>query len=229
MPVEVAPIAHYHMGGVEGRRAHDERLPGLFAAGEVVGGANGANRLSGNAITESVGVRPPRRPERRRARRACDAHAIAATTAGLPLDLLRAGATGRDAPNTAAMIARLQAHHGRRCRAVPHRRQNFAARSPASPRSDESSAGGRSAIGSAAFDLQRLDWFDLRNMLRWRRRWRSRRSTAPKAAARISARIFRRLLPHWQVHQRVRWRDGDVAISGAPAEALAWHRKRSPR
>ena len=52
-PVEVAPIAHYHMGGigVDGRLA--VRVPGLFAAGEAVGGANGANRLSGNAITEA--------------------------------------------------------------------------------------------------------------------------------------------------------------------------------
>ena len=51
--VEVAPIAHYHMGGigVDGRLA--ARVPGLFAAGEAVGGANGANRLSGNAITEA--------------------------------------------------------------------------------------------------------------------------------------------------------------------------------
>ena len=52
--VEVAPIAHYHMGGI----AVDARLatcvPGLYAAGEAVGGANGANRLSGNAITEAL-------------------------------------------------------------------------------------------------------------------------------------------------------------------------------
>jgi succinate dehydrogenase/fumarate reductase flavoprotein subunit len=54
MPVEVAPIAHYHMGGV----AVDERMasgvPGLYAAGEAAGGANGANRLSGNAIPEAL-------------------------------------------------------------------------------------------------------------------------------------------------------------------------------
>jgi succinate dehydrogenase/fumarate reductase flavoprotein subunit len=30
------------------------RVPGLYAAGEAVGGANGANRLSGNAITEAL-------------------------------------------------------------------------------------------------------------------------------------------------------------------------------
>jgi succinate dehydrogenase/fumarate reductase flavoprotein subunit len=53
-PVEVSPMAHYHMGGI----AVDERMaasiPGLFAAGEAVGGANGANRLSGNAIPEAL-------------------------------------------------------------------------------------------------------------------------------------------------------------------------------
>ena len=53
-PVEVAPIAHYHMGGIVVDAAMATRVPGLFAAGEAVGGANGANRLSGNAITEAL-------------------------------------------------------------------------------------------------------------------------------------------------------------------------------
>jgi succinate dehydrogenase/fumarate reductase flavoprotein subunit len=53
-PVEVAPIAHYHMGGVRADVSMATRVPGLFAAGEAVGGANGANRLSGNAITEAL-------------------------------------------------------------------------------------------------------------------------------------------------------------------------------
>jgi succinate dehydrogenase/fumarate reductase flavoprotein subunit len=52
--IEVAPIAHYHMGGVVADAAMATRVPGLFAAGEAVGGANGANRLSGNAITEAL-------------------------------------------------------------------------------------------------------------------------------------------------------------------------------
>ena len=52
-PVEVAPIAHYHMGGIGVDARLATRVPGLFAAGEAVGGANGANRLSGNAITEA--------------------------------------------------------------------------------------------------------------------------------------------------------------------------------
>ncbi len=54
MPVEVAPIAHYHMGGIVADASMATGVPGLFAAGEAVGGANGANRLSGNAVTEAL-------------------------------------------------------------------------------------------------------------------------------------------------------------------------------
>jgi succinate dehydrogenase / fumarate reductase, flavoprotein subunit len=53
-PIEVAPMAHYHMGGVRVDVAMRTTVPGLLAAGEAVGGANGANRLSGNAITEAL-------------------------------------------------------------------------------------------------------------------------------------------------------------------------------
>jgi succinate dehydrogenase / fumarate reductase, flavoprotein subunit len=52
-PVEVGPMAHYHMGGVRVNTHMETRIDGLYAAGEAVGGANGANRLSGNAITEA--------------------------------------------------------------------------------------------------------------------------------------------------------------------------------
>ena len=54
MPVEVAPIAHYHMGGIRVSPSFETGIPDLFAAGEAIGGANGANRLSGNAITEAL-------------------------------------------------------------------------------------------------------------------------------------------------------------------------------
>ena len=52
--VEVSPIAHYHMGGIRVDEHMQTRVEGLFAAGEAVGGANGANRLSGNAISEAL-------------------------------------------------------------------------------------------------------------------------------------------------------------------------------
>jgi succinate dehydrogenase/fumarate reductase flavoprotein subunit len=54
VPVEVSPIAHYHMGGIVVDERMASPLPGLYAAGEAVGGANGANRLSGNAIPEAL-------------------------------------------------------------------------------------------------------------------------------------------------------------------------------
>jgi succinate dehydrogenase/fumarate reductase flavoprotein subunit len=52
-PVEVGPTAHYHMGGIRVNARMETCVQGLYAAGEAVGGANGANRLSGNAITEA--------------------------------------------------------------------------------------------------------------------------------------------------------------------------------
>ena len=51
--VEVSPIAHYHMGGIRVNGQMETNIAGLYGAGEVVGGANGANRLSGNAIPEA--------------------------------------------------------------------------------------------------------------------------------------------------------------------------------
>jgi succinate dehydrogenase / fumarate reductase flavoprotein subunit len=54
MVVEVAPIAHYHMGGLRVDACMRANLRGLYAAGEAVGGLSGANRLSGNAITEAL-------------------------------------------------------------------------------------------------------------------------------------------------------------------------------
>ncbi len=53
-PVEVSPIAHYLMGGIQVDTRLQTGVAGLFAAGEVAGGANGANRLSGNALPEAM-------------------------------------------------------------------------------------------------------------------------------------------------------------------------------
>jgi succinate dehydrogenase/fumarate reductase flavoprotein subunit len=50
--IEVAPAAHFFMGGIRIDEHMATDLPGLFAAGEVAGGVHGANRLSGNAFTQ---------------------------------------------------------------------------------------------------------------------------------------------------------------------------------
>ncbi|MEF2965756.1 FAD-binding protein [Paenibacillus sp. M1] len=52
--VEVAPMAHFMLGGVRVDDRMRTRVPGLFAAGELIYGMHGANRLSGNAITEAL-------------------------------------------------------------------------------------------------------------------------------------------------------------------------------
>lgn len=52
IPIEVAPSAHYHMGGVLIDEQCRSSLSGLFAAGEVAGGIHGANRIAGNSCTD---------------------------------------------------------------------------------------------------------------------------------------------------------------------------------
>ncbi|WP_290589792.1 FAD-binding protein [Alicyclobacillus sp.] len=52
--VEVAPMAHFHIGGIQVSAAMETTVPGLLACGEVIHGMHGANRLSGNAITEAL-------------------------------------------------------------------------------------------------------------------------------------------------------------------------------
>ncbi len=52
-PMEVAPTAHYSMGGIFiTPQEHSTSIQGLFAAGEVAGGLHGANRLGGNSLAE---------------------------------------------------------------------------------------------------------------------------------------------------------------------------------
>jgi succinate dehydrogenase / fumarate reductase flavoprotein subunit len=54
-PMEVAPTAHYSMGGVVvDPQTHATDVAGLYAAGEVTAGLHGANRLGGNSLAETV-------------------------------------------------------------------------------------------------------------------------------------------------------------------------------
>ncbi len=214
MPVEVAPIAHYHMGGVKADATMATKLPGLFVAGEVVGGTNGANRLSGNAITEALVFG-------RRAGVSAAQHAkhksrqmLRLPDAGAALDLLRAGATRRETPNTAAMIARLQAIMADDV--GPFRTGAKLQRALAGIAALTAELGERPAGDGAAFDLQRLEWFDLRNMLT------VARAVAQAALLRTESRGAHqredcpKMLQQWQVHQQVTLRDGELQISGAP-------------
>jgi len=50
--LEVAPTCHYFMGGIKVNEKWETNVSGLFAAGEVVGGVHGANRLSQNSLAD---------------------------------------------------------------------------------------------------------------------------------------------------------------------------------
>lgn len=52
--IEVAPMAHFMLGGVRVDKDMKTTVPGLLACGELIYGMHGANRLSGNAITEAL-------------------------------------------------------------------------------------------------------------------------------------------------------------------------------
>lgn len=52
-PIEIAPTAHYSMGGVWVRpEDHSTDVDGLYAIGEASSGLHGANRLGGNSLIE---------------------------------------------------------------------------------------------------------------------------------------------------------------------------------
>jgi succinate dehydrogenase / fumarate reductase, flavoprotein subunit len=54
-PMEVAPTAHYTMGGVRvDPETHATDVAGLFAIGESAAGLHGANRLGGNSLAECL-------------------------------------------------------------------------------------------------------------------------------------------------------------------------------
>ena len=54
-PMEVAPTAHYSMGGVVVEpETHATDVEGLYAAGETTTGLHGANRLGGNSLSETM-------------------------------------------------------------------------------------------------------------------------------------------------------------------------------
>ena len=54
-PMEVAPTAHYSMGGIAvDPETHATEVVGLYAAGECTSGLHGANRLGGNSLAETI-------------------------------------------------------------------------------------------------------------------------------------------------------------------------------
>ena len=215
MPIEVAPIAHYHMGGIVADAKMQTGLPGLFAAGEAVGGANGANRLSGNAITEALvfGRRAGRSAANYIKRlRASPDHADNAHKA---IDLI-----ATDAPtgnfNTAEMQQALQKTMQDSVGALRSGAKVADALDTIGHLNDE--LGDTPPGDGKRFDMRRIDWFDLRNMLL------VSRVVAEAALARTETRgahqreDYPQMLPDWTLNQTVELRSTSIELSGRPRD-----------
>jgi succinate dehydrogenase/fumarate reductase flavoprotein subunit len=218
MPVEVAPIAHYHMGGVVTDDSMQCELPGLLAAGETVGGANGANRLSGNAVTEALvfgrraGLAAAERAART-SRRPLPPQAVR------PLIALTGAEPARNPVNTAAMIERLQSIMA--ADAGPFRTAAKLKHALEAIEQMAAEIGARPPGDCGPFDLQRVEWFDLRNMLL------VGRAVAMAALARTESRgahqreDFPEMSPRWQVNQNVRLEHGEMTLAAAKSRVQA--------
>jgi succinate dehydrogenase / fumarate reductase flavoprotein subunit len=220
MPIEVAPIAHYHMGGIAVDTQMATGVPGLFAAGEAVGGANGANRLSGNAVTEALVFG-------RRAGANAAAHAAARTAQPFRQHAARDTAAlatadreaGRDEPNSADLMVELQ--NVMADEVGPFRTGAKLERAIARLERLARDIGERPFGDRAPFDMPRMDWLDLRNMVV------VARTVAETARLRTESRgahqreDFPGMLPEWRVNQVVRWHDGRLTISSQTPVELA--------
>jgi succinate dehydrogenase / fumarate reductase, flavoprotein subunit len=211
MPIEVAPIAHYHMGGMQADARMETEVPGLLVAGEAVGGANGANRLSGNAITEALvfgrraGGSAVDRVERMRAQPPGDAH--------VTLDLLAADAPARDV-NTAEMIQTLQATMADDV--GPLRTEAKLRRALATIGQLTDRLGDRPLGDGKPYDMRRLDGFDLRNMLLVARAVTAAALKRTESRGAHQREDFSDMRPEWRVNQIVRLRDDRLELSSAP-------------
>ena len=217
MPVEVAPIAHYHMGGVAADVKMQTELPGLLVAGEAVGGANGANRLSGNAITEAFVF--GRQAGRTAASRAKTMKAMpAAHGAAQPaVDLIRCDPP-KGMPNIAAMLERLQATMSDDV--GPLRTKDKLDRALKTIGELDTALGDQPFGDAGAFDMQRLDWFDLRNMLTVARAVTQAAVLRTESRGAHQREDFPEMSPEWRVNQTIRLRDRKLTITQTSASAV---------
>jgi len=210
MPVEVAPIAHYHMGGVRADARMKTEIPGLLVAGEAVGGANGANRLSGNAVTEALvfgrcaGGSAAEHAKRMRTQ------PDYAHPACRSLALMFAKSSDRHL-NPARMMQMLRATMEDDVGALRTGPKLKSALSHIDQMARD--LGDRPPGDGKAFDMQRLDWLDLRNMLL------VARTVAAAALRRTESRgahqreDFPGMVAEWGCNQVVRLCNGVVELS----------------
>ena len=202
--IEVSPIAHYHMGGIRVNSKMETSVSGLYAAGEAVSGANGANRLSGNAITEALvfGQRAGETAAKFAAQiKRQSAFSSAQVTP--PQNL-------QDMPNLAAMIESLQQLMNEK---VGPFRSAAKLEEAISKLSDMQKDIGDIPLGiGGGWDSQRIDWYDLRAMLI------SARAVTMAALSRQESRgaqqreDFPGMLENWTVNQVIRLNNDELQL-----------------
>ncbi len=165
MPVEVAPIAHYHMGGVKVDTCMRSTVPGLYAAGEAVGGTHGANRLSGNALTEAFvfGHRAGVQAAAFTNQGDHKASAPSASDARLAQEARLRNAGRSDLPSPAGLISSLQTEMW--TGAGPFRTQSKLTRTLARIQEYQAILPDLPLAGEKVFLQTLADWYDLRALL----------------------------------------------------------------
>ncbi len=215
MPIEVAPIAHYHMGGISVDVDMQTGVPGLLACGEAVGGANGANRLSGNAITEAlVFGRAAGRTAVDHLARLGDAFCFKPEAAEATLAMISGeGADPREV-NTARMLADLQAAMSKDV--GPFRTEASLERALATITDLEQQLGETPVGKPGGYDLARLDWFDLRNMLLVARVVTEAALLRSESRGAHQREDFPGMLDNWRRNQFVSLKDGRPVVEAGP-------------
>jgi succinate dehydrogenase / fumarate reductase flavoprotein subunit len=209
-PIEVSPIAHYHMGGVKVDTRFETRVANLFAAGEAVGGTNGATRLSGNAITEALVFGARAGKSAASAARTANKQRWTSRSSSAALDLLQRRTT-KVAANPAALIVDLQA--AMTDKAGPFRTEATLNDALAAIDRIAQAIGPDPMSSGAPSDAVLTDWLDLRNMTL------VARSVCMAALARQESRgahqreDFPGLDPRFKFNQIVELRDGALSLS----------------
>ena len=211
--IEVAPIAHYHMGGVRVDPTLESGVPNLFVAGEAIGGSNGANRLSGNAITEALVF--GKRTGALAAKRAAGGPKGRLADDTLALTL---GGTGQPGANTAAAIVKLQAVMADLV--GPFRTAAGLTQALSEIAALRAQLGDTPPNRAGYFDMERIDWFDLRNMLQ------VADIVATAALQRTESRGAHQREDHpgldnaWELNQIVKLQNGMPSLRSEPVPTL---------